>query len=434
MKAKNLVLLIVVAVVLGGLAYLKSRPPSAPGAGTSAAGQLVLPALDKPENLNRIAEIVVAGPGSTARVSCVKGKWVAADKFGYPVRFDAVSRFLVTLSGLKVGQQVGGGAALLGDLGLLPPGKAAATNATAAGTLITMRDEKGGTVAELLLGKTRSGKSRGGEESPYGDMGGFPDGRYLMAGGQPVLVSESLADVPHSGADWIDRQIANVESGDIVSLALQHPDGSTVEFQRPDKGGELALAGLKDTEEADSSKVSGLTGLLGWLSFSDVADPAKKPAELGFEKPDVLTAKLKDGRTYTLKAGGRPTNSTDRYVTLSAVFVAPPAPPAATNAPVAAVSTNAPAAAKKDPQAEQNAKLADEVKTFNEKQGVWTFLIAADKGDSLKLKRSDLAKPKPPVTNAAPAAASSPVPAMPTLGPAPAPAPAAAEVPASPAK
>ena len=111
MKAKNLVLLIVVAAVLGGLAYLKSRPSSAPGAGASANGQLVLPALDKTENLNRIAEIVVAGPGSTARVSCVKGKWVAADKFGYPVRFDTVSRFLVTLSGLKVGQQIGGGAA-----------------------------------------------------------------------------------------------------------------------------------------------------------------------------------------------------------------------------------------------------------------------------------------------------------------------------------
>ena len=426
MKAKNLVLLIVVAAVLGGLAYLKTRPSSAPGAGASANGQLVLPALDKPENLNRITEIVVAGPGSTARVSCVKGTWVAGDKFNYPVRFDTVSRFLVTLSSLKVGQQVVGGAAVLGDLGLLPPEKAAGTNAAAAGTRITMRDEKGGTVAELLLGKTRSGKSRGGEESPYGDMGGFPDGRYLMAGSQPVLVSESLTDVPHSGSDWIDRQIANVDSGDLVSLALQHPDGSAVEFQRPDKGGELALAGLKDDEEADATKVSGLTGLLGYLSFSDVADPARKPAELGLDQPDVLTAKLKDGRTYTLKAGGSPTNSTDRFVTLSAVFVAPPAPPAATNAPApaapAGVSTNAPAAAKKDPQAEQNAKLAEEVKTFNAKAGAWTFLIAADKGDSLKLKRADLAKPKPPATNAVPAAVEA------TL---PAPAPAA---PTSPAK
>ena len=64
------------------------------------------------------------------------------------------------------------------------------------------------------------------------------------------------------------------------------------------------------------------------------------------------------------------TNSTDRYLKLSASFTA--------------VGTNA----------TENATIEKKIQAFNEKNGKWTYVIAAASADNLTKSRADLVKPK----------------------------------------
>lgn len=394
MKGKNLLILCIVALVLAGTAVLTSRRSERQTAASSRIGQPVLPALQDANTLNRIQRVSFTGPDGTVNVARVEGTWVAPDKYGYPVDFGKVSDFVRKLADLKVGQTVVAEGDHARRMELVPPGEGAGQ-----GTLVTCLDDAGETVAALLLGKEHQ-RAPGPDGAPMGGGqfggggGGYPDGRYVSADGEACLVWETLSSLPADAKAWFDDDLVSVYASDIVELGTSDTNGNPVVLKRPESGGDLALGDLSDDEEMDSSKVSGLTGMFSYLTFSDVADPALSDEDTGMADPIVCTARAKDGKVYTLRLGSSPEGASDRYARVSAEFLAPepeqPEEPAPDEDEEAAKKREEEAAKRK----EEHEKLAREVRELNDRLGSWTYLVSSYKVDDVPVGRADLVKEK----------------------------------------
>ena len=397
MKTNKLMMLVLVAAALVAAAVwtqsrtTRARRPSAD------AGAPVVAALQKPETLNAVESLAFVTAESTVRVAKAGGVWVAPDRFNHPVKFDDVRKFLRSLADLKVGQGVPGGDKELAALDLVAPAAGADGKARpGSGTLVTASDKGGKALATILLGKTRS---RGGET-------GFPDGRFVLADGRSVLVSETFSGLPAKPVDWMETQLVDVYSSDLAALAWT-PNGKPA-IVLTNESFELKLPGLSTNEKMDTAKSGKLSGIVSFLRFTDIADPALKPADTGLDKPDVVVAKARNGREYTVRIGKATTNAM-RHVAVSAAFTPAPMP----EAPKADAAEDA----KKQHEAdvkkrkEEDDKVAGEIREFNERAGAWVYLVEGSRFDGLPVERKDLLqppeekKPDAPSTNAAPAAA-----------------------------
>ena len=164
---------------------------------------------------------------------------------------------------------------------------------------------------------------------------------------------------------FIAERIGNVTASDVT--AVTYAKGKeTVTLTRKD--GTWALEGLGPKEEIDTSKTYSLDSALSYLNFSDIVDPKKTDAELGFATGAVYTATLKNGITYTAKIGNKV--GSDSAFKVSAAFK-----PVGTNAT-------------------ENAACEKTVKEFNDKVGKWTYTISSYSAESMSKSRKDLVKAK----------------------------------------
>jgi hypothetical protein len=401
MKTKNLIILIVVAAVLVALAYLSSTRKTRTDVAASAVGQHVLPALQEGDTLGRVEKIVVRSRSATSMVARVNEAWVAPNKYGYPAKFDKIHDLVRKLADLKVGQTVPGDASQAKALQLISPETASTNDAANAGTLVQLLDKADAVVASLVVGKEHMRKPSG--DSPFGGYGGYPDGRYISAAGKAALVAESFSDLPSADKDWLDADIVNVMSSDITDMVVTNAAGKRIELRRADPNASFTIAPLAADEELDSSKVSSLSGVLNYLTFTDVANPSLSDTNTGMGAATVCVMKTKQGKVYTLKVGKTLPGSSDRYLRLSAAFVPPPEPPS-TN-----VLDQAKEAGKKPEEIEQEKKkieeeakkkkaeqetFANEARDLNDKVSRWTYVVASYKLDSVTANREDIVKKK----------------------------------------
>jgi len=407
MKGKNLLILVVVAGVLVGLAVLTSRKQKRHAVVATEIGKPVLAALQDPDTLNSIERIEVLSPGGTVTVARVEGAWVAPRKYNYPADFGKVRDFVRTLRDLEIGHTLKGGAAERRELELLTPG-GAATNGI--GTVVKLETAAGEEVASLLVGKEHERAAPA--DSPYARYGAYPDGRYILAGEKPVLVADTLSALPSDVKDWFDTTVVNVSSYDITNITVTGANGTTLTFQRPEPGGDLVVADLnEDTEEMETAAAGGLANALSYLNFQDIADPSLSDEALGFDDPVKLIARTKENKVYTLTIGGSPEDSDNRYVRVSAAYE-PPAEPAPApgeddvETPETEPGTNVTAAATADVEAEkaedearkkrreEQEKRAGEVEALNERVGPWTYVVNSYKVDDVTADRSAFVKAK----------------------------------------
>lgn len=401
MKSKNLIILVVVAGLLAGLAYrakTRTRPDKAT---PSAMGQPVLAELQDPDVLNGIERIEFISTGQTITVQRSGETWVAPGRFDYPVNFDKLRDFLRTLNTMKVGQVVPASDSSRERLELISPESGELANT---GILVKLYDGAGQAVATFTAGKDYMRSSEGA--SPMGRGGSWPDGRYVAVGDDIWLVADMLRDIPAQLNDWLDASVANVSSHDLAEVTVANSNG-TVTLTRPESGGDLALADIPDDKEMEASKATSVANAMSYLTFTDVADPALVDEAMGFDKALTVTARNQKGQVYTLVAGGSPEGASTRYVRFSASYDAPAEPEeAAADTPEPAEGEDAEAAAQKaaaeaarkaedaaSRQAEQQT-LADDVDKLNARVKAWTYLVDGHKLDALNISRDDLLKDK----------------------------------------
>jgi hypothetical protein len=385
MKGSKLVGLIVIAAVLAALAWFtagRSRQRAAP----SQVGKRVLPDLA----VNDIERLTVTAPGATAAVARAASGWVVPAKFNYPANFEKISGALRALADLKVGQVMHLTPAQKAELNLVAPDSAgaAATNG-GAGTRVLLAGAAHKPIAAFVLGKNHL---RQPPSEAMGSWGGYPDGRYLaLPDGAAYLVTETLDEFAAADTAWLDMGFISVNTPDLQRLRISVTNRSAYTLARPTPTSELQPDGLATNETVESSRLSQLTGALGFLRFEDIADPQLAPAQSGLDQPSAIVAETQDGHCYTLKIG-RQAPATDRYYAMVAVAFQPPAETnllADAAAGAAGAATNA---AERAAKAEEIRKKAEAATTLNAKLSRWIYLLSASTVESLTPERAHLLK------------------------------------------
>ena len=382
MRAKKLLLLTVVAVILVGGAVLTSRK----GGETvpTEMGKLVLGDLP----VNDVAKIVLYSSEGTTTVERVGETWVTPSRYGYPVDFSKVKKALLKLADLKVAQVMRVDDQQRAALGMLSPLDTPAGETNGIGRLVVMHGADG-VVAQLLVGSSHYEAMRAKDPS----YRGFGPGQYVSAdGGKTVyMVSESFYELAQDAKEWVVKDMLDIKEPDITAITLRPVGTDPILLTRPEGGGSLTLDGLAEDEELQTTKVSGVASALSYLRFNDIADPALPDADIGMAEPYVIEATVKGGGVYTLSIGGSPEDGEDRYVRIQAAMRAEPMEERGDAATDDEGGEDGGAAAG---LAEARAKAAEAVSAAAEKLGGWTYLVASHRVDSMTPAREDLAKVK----------------------------------------
>jgi hypothetical protein len=384
MKARTLIILLLAAAILGGLAHLSTTRRNRKGS-PADAGKNIFPVLQQDEVLEDINKIVVRSADKTLTFARAENTWVAADKYNYPADFEKIRDFVRNIAELKVGQAVPGGEDEIEELQLVSPDSSETNKTEHVGTLVRLEDKSGNAVISMVVGKERMTKPSG--PTPPGRPGGYPDGRYLAAEGRIVLVSEGFHDLPGKPQHWLDTSIVNVPASDIAEIVITSPDRRSVTLKRPDEGGNFRVQKLSPKEDPDASKINSVAGILNYLHFDDVADPSLSDTHTGLDNPTVYTARTSKGQLYTLKIGSSPENSETRYVRLEAAYEPPP---------IKETSEDEDESDEDNAQDEkkEQKKLADETLDLNKKVRQWTYLVRPYGLDSISTDTKDYIKKK----------------------------------------
>ena len=171
MKGKQLLFLLLLVAVLGGIGYSLYRGNEHSWTGTSAGGGKVL---EFP--INDVDRITIKEASGELTLLKKDDQWVVQERGQYPASFEQVSSLLRKLWDLKTVQEVKVGASQMARLQLIEPGKG-----EGAGTTVEFKDKDGKVVGGALLGKPHLRKSEGG---PMGSLGGFPSGTLCDAAGR----------------------------------------------------------------------------------------------------------------------------------------------------------------------------------------------------------------------------------------------------------
>lgn len=292
MNRKQLTLLIVLGVVLGGLGYyVYNKNQSSYERGTDTAeGQKLLKGV--PQNaINDVAQISIRQNGSEVNLVRQGEQWTVTERGGYPANFGTISDVVRKFWDLKITRWVNVVPSRLPQLKLTK----------ADGTLVEMKDDKGKPIASLTLGLQSMKESP--EDSQFGG-GSFPNGRYVMRGDDVktvALISDPLSSVVPKPEDWLNKDWFKVEKIKSAAVVTANTTNNW-ELMRLSENGEWKFAHSNANESLDSSKASGLNYLLSSPSFNDViVDP--KPEKTGLDKAVTATVETFDGFTYTIRLG-----------------------------------------------------------------------------------------------------------------------------------
>jgi len=257
----------VVAVVLAVLVSRSSGPKSDP-----LAGQPVLP-----EAAKRLADIgrmaLVHGDQKTTLVR-ERDNWSVEERGGYPADVTKVRQALLALADMrfvepKTAQPQSYPRLQVEDAG----GKDSKS------TLVTLADDKGALLGEVIVGKHRADQLGGGEGGIY----------VRKSGNAQSWLAEGNLDLADTTAAWLDKKLVDLPVAQVKQAVLTQPDGTKVTLTRDKPEDKLSLVEMpKDKKLKYPSVLDDTAGVLGALQLEDVR-PAK---DFEFPKDGVTKAQF----------------------------------------------------------------------------------------------------------------------------------------------
>jgi hypothetical protein len=167
--------------------------------------------------------------------------WVVASDGDYPASFDELRQTLIGVATLQTIEPKTARASWLHYLNLDAPPRGD-------GILMTLMNEKGETLAALITGKTED----------IGDTSGAMGMFVREAGSDQSWLVRSVFEPKSDPADWLDKQVLNVDRSRIQEVDVDPANGPSFEVRRekpadedfmlvnPPKGREIAYAGAPD--------------------------------------------------------------------------------------------------------------------------------------------------------------------------------------------
>jgi len=292
MKGKQLALVLVLLVVVGGVALYLSHRNSASWSetATTASGKV----LDFP--LNDVSQLTIKEGGAELNLARKDDVWTVKERADYPADFDKVGALIRKLWELKPVQDVKIGPSQLARLQLTPPA-AGSTN----GTLLDLKGAGDKRIAALLLGK----KNLRNADQPAGEGGGFAVGRYVMSqdgSNRVFLVSDTFEEIQMKPEQWLSRDFIKVENPKSIAVAGTTP-AMNWKLVRDAAASPWKLADAKPGEELDNAKAAGVASIFSYGSFADVLAPDAPVTETGLDKPATIRIETFDNFSYELKVG-----------------------------------------------------------------------------------------------------------------------------------
>jgi hypothetical protein len=354
-----------ILAALGAAVVLSER--SAWTTADSRAGQRAIAGL----RLSEVAEIAIADTAGELHLMRSETGWSVRERAGFAAETDRIAGLLVKLAELKIVQSEPLPEGQRARLGLLEPKAMAA----GAGTLIELKDAKGGSLGRLLLGKKIV------KSSPVASLSrseAEATGRYLVAGGEVgtmLAVGDPLTEVESKPEQWLVKDLLRADGAKSISSSKDGRERWSV--TREAESADWKFAGSK--ERPDLQKATDLASSLGWVNLVDVvADPK---ADTGLDHAIVIKADTFDGLSYTLKVGKK---AGDNYY----VGVAVGGEPRKVRTP--AKGEKAEDKAKKDKEFDEYRKKLVEKLDREKKLERWTYLVAKNGLDPLLRDRAGL--------------------------------------------
>jgi hypothetical protein len=352
MRSRTAIILAALAVAVLAATWYFARPPASVSESVAvASGTLVFPGLApklasaaRIEITNQGKTLVIVRTGAPGSKSPGAGDWGLADRGNYPVQQDKLRELLTGLTELRITEARTADPALLEQLGVGDP-----ASATSTADLVKLLDDKGGVLAQLIVGHRRVRTQGNVPESIYVRRPG-ENQSWLAEGRLPVDADPQL---------WLDRDIANIDNKQVASVVV-HRGATVLEFARD--GGKVVLKAPADHPKLDEYGLEDVFRSLETLTLTDVKPAAQEPGE----KVGTATITLTDGTVVE--------------VTVFAVAKAPGAPDIWTQYAVRGDSD----AAK---------KLAARVQGWTYQVGAWKEKAFVPTLDDLKAEEKPAAAP-----------------------------------------
>jgi hypothetical protein len=292
MKGKQLAIVLVLLVVLGGIALFLNRRNSASwsSTATTSSGKV----LDF--QLNDVAHVAIKESGAELNLARKDDIWTVKERADYPADFDKISALIRKLWELKPVQDVKIGPSQLARLQLTEPAPGSSN-----GTLLDLKGAGDKRLAALLLGK----KNLRNPDQPASEGGGIASGRYVMAqdGSTRVfLVADTFDEIQMKPEQWLNRDFVKVENPKSITVTGTTP-AKDWKIVRDAAASPWKLVNAKPGEELDNAKASGVASIFTAAGFADVLAPDAPLAETGLDKPSTVRIETFDNFVYELRIG-----------------------------------------------------------------------------------------------------------------------------------
>ena len=357
MKPKTLVILLVILAVLAGAGALLIHSGDT-GSNSEEMGMTLLEKLP----VNDIASVVIETPSSVVSLKKGDNRWIVEERFGYPADFARLSEVVRTLKEAKVGRKFDASEEILKRLSIKYPDADAPKEEK--GTRVRMRDAKGNSLLDLVLGKTRA---RYPEKGP-------PDGQYVRVGDVPqiYLIDKILSSFETGPAEWLEKSPVKVDAAEIQRITCTGPGEASVRyaFERPAKGKDFELIEPGTHSSIKKSSLNRLSNALSSLKIADVEPSLASPESSGKDASVRVDYALFDGRVYQVYTGKACSASVPCRIRLE-VGSQPPEPPKGEGEPGAATDDKAATAGAKSEEPTAAVSAINE----NERLTPWVFTI-----------------------------------------------------------
>jgi len=261
-------------------------------------GARLFPAL--PNDAGRVASMMLAKGEQTLTLERRGEAWTIKEREGYPASPDKVRALMVKLAGAELLEPKTSNPERYSLLDLDDPAKKDAKS-----VLLRIADDKGASLAELVIGK-RSQEQLGAGKS----------GTYVRKPGDPQtwLVNADISAQP-TVSSWVDTTIFETDAAQIARIRIEIPGEAPLVLEKDKERGAFKLS---DMPAGKKLKYEGALGQIGdafaRIELEDVRKRADAPkredvsvASIQAEGGSEVTARMRrdgDNRWLSLEAKG----------------------------------------------------------------------------------------------------------------------------------
>ena len=385
---RSILILAVVTGLFAGAALLSTRNHAELTAADdpASAGGPLFPVLE--ERVNDVTEVTVTGQDGSFTVKREGDSWGALDKGGYPIDFSKVKALVVGVSGFDVIEPKTANPAYHAKLGVEAPDAADSESKR-----VTLKDDAGTVLADVIVGDARAAAGRGGGQPSLYARRADEDQAYEVTG---RLVVDANA------ANWLDRKIVALPQERVAAVTITHPDGEVLRVSRTSADEtDFAVADLPEGRELVWEGVARSVATAAQnLSLEDVG----RAGELfDFDAAETTVAEYRtfDGLVLTATTAQADDKTYLAVAARAEDVPAPPAPPAPEeDEGDGEGDAEADAAEDEGPTFEEVQAEAEEI---NARVGGWVYVVPGWSATNLRKRMDELLKPVEPETPDPPA-------------------------------